>query len=273
MPFVSSTDEVSIYFEDHGEGTPFLLVHPGLMNHRVWEHQASYLLENHRVVTVDLRGHGRSDTPVDEYEHRQHATDVRAVIEHLELTDVLYVGWSLGSIVGVELLGQTEETFDAVVLSSTGIHEGIRNHAKGTEPPSDSSYPEHIAEFVERLRVSKPTAMMEMYVDEMLTDAADDQTKRWMWSICMQTPAFSCIEVLKAFIDTDYPNLTRILRNVQTPVTVFQGGHDVATDADAARFVCRRVIPNSDMVLFENSGHAPMIEEPERYNRSLSNLV
>ena len=93
---------INLYYEIHGAGRPMILLHGGLMSGEMFEPILPALAERHRVITVDLQGHGRTadvDRPMD---IRLMADDIAALIDHLGLDQPDIVGYSLGG--GVALL-------------------------------------------------------------------------------------------------------------------------------------------------------------------------
>ncbi|MGH9678530.1 MAG: alpha/beta fold hydrolase, partial [Candidatus Acidiferrales bacterium] len=94
--YLETSDGAKIYYEDEGEGQPILLVHGWTCSSRFWRKNVPVLARAFRVVTLDLRGHGKSSKTLDGHTIRQYARDVRAVIEHLGLREAVLVGWSLG---------------------------------------------------------------------------------------------------------------------------------------------------------------------------------
>lgn len=92
-----------LHYEDRGQGQPVLLVHGLGSSIQDWEYQIPHLLQTHRVLAIDLRGHGRSGKPRERYSIRQFADDVVALIEHLGLQQVHLVGISMGGMVGFQL--------------------------------------------------------------------------------------------------------------------------------------------------------------------------
>lgn len=90
--------------EHPGDGQPFLLVHGLASNLRMWDGVAEHLVgAGHRVVTVDLRGHGRSDKPDAGYDVGDVASDVRTLIDGLGLGRPWVAGQSWGGNVALEL--------------------------------------------------------------------------------------------------------------------------------------------------------------------------
>jgi non-heme chloroperoxidase len=102
MPFVTVGSEngagIDIYYEDHGIGQPVVLIHGYPLNCRSWERQQRDLLAaGYRVIAYDRRGFGNSSQPAVGYDYDTFTADLNAVIEHLALTDINLVGFSMGT--------------------------------------------------------------------------------------------------------------------------------------------------------------------------------
>ena len=98
MPLAQAADGASLNYEVHGSGAPLALVHGITESLRTWDPLVEDLAEDHRVIAVDLRGHGRSSrTPP--YDPFTMGLDLHCVLEHAGATDALLVGHSLGGVV------------------------------------------------------------------------------------------------------------------------------------------------------------------------------
>ena len=97
MPYMTAEDGVPIYYTDQGQGEPIFLVHGWTMNHKFFQHNIPELSRTHRVVTMDIRGHGHSGKQEVNLSLRQAARDARAIIDHLGLDGVNLAGWSMGT--------------------------------------------------------------------------------------------------------------------------------------------------------------------------------
>ena len=75
MPYMTADDGVPIYYTDQGEGTPIFLIHGWTMNHKFFRHNIPELSRTHRVVTMDIRGHGHSGKQELNMSLRQAAKD------------------------------------------------------------------------------------------------------------------------------------------------------------------------------------------------------
>ncbi|MGY2873642.1 non-heme chloroperoxidase [Marmoricola sp. URHA0025 HA25] len=93
-----NTDDIDLYYEDHGTGQPVVLIHGYPLDGSSWEQQTAALLDaGHRVITYDRRGFGRSSKPTTGYDYDTFAADLATVLDTLDLRDVVLVGFSMGT--------------------------------------------------------------------------------------------------------------------------------------------------------------------------------
>ena len=93
-----NTDDIDLYYEDHGTGQPVVLIHGYPLNGQSWEKQERVLLHaGYRVITYDRRGFGQSSRPSVGYDYDTLAEDLDAVLEHLDLTGCALVGFAMGT--------------------------------------------------------------------------------------------------------------------------------------------------------------------------------
>lgn len=119
------SDEYRIYYEQHGQGAPMILVHGwGADTQSNWKTTGwiDALAPHRRVVSIDIRGHGLSDKPYADapYSYAAMSRDVLAVMDHLELQKADFLGYSLGAFVGAYLVGHAPDRFNSMVLGGIG---------------------------------------------------------------------------------------------------------------------------------------------------------
>lgn len=144
---------IELYYEDHGSGSPVVLIHGWPLSGASWEKQTAALLNaGHRVITYDRRGFGRSSKPGVGYDYNTFAADLDAILKHLELRDVALVGFSMGTGETTRYIGKygTDRVRKAVLIGTLGpylvkaddnpdgvdpaVFEGIRNAIKKDRP-------------------------------------------------------------------------------------------------------------------------------------------
>jgi pimeloyl-ACP methyl ester carboxylesterase len=116
-------DGVALYYEDAGEGEhPVFLVHAWCCDHTYFAPQVEYFAErSHRVVAVDLRGHGKSDNPHQRYAMQDFADDLAWMCQRLELAKPVMVGHSMGGIVAFDLAARYPHLPSAVVMLDAAV--------------------------------------------------------------------------------------------------------------------------------------------------------
>src|SRR5467141_2171406 len=114
---------IEIYYEDHGSGSPVVLIHGWPLNGDAWEKQTAALLAaGHRVITYDRRGFGRSSKPATGYNYDTFAADLDALLGTLDLTDVSLVGFSMGTGEVTRYIGKygTKRVRKGVLIGTLG---------------------------------------------------------------------------------------------------------------------------------------------------------
>jgi non-heme chloroperoxidase len=101
MPYVpvgkENSGNIDIYYEDHGSGSPVILIHGYPLNGSSWEKQIPMLLASgYRVITYDRRGFGKSSQPTSGYNYDTFAEDLHKLVTHLNLSGFSVVGFSMG---------------------------------------------------------------------------------------------------------------------------------------------------------------------------------
>src|SRR6202049_2358711 len=118
-----NSTSIDLYFEDHGSGSPVVLIHGWPLSGASWEKQTAALLAaGHRVITYDRRGFGRSSKPGVGYNYDTFAADLDVVLRSLDLTGVSLVGHSMGTGEITRYIGKygTKRLRKAVLIGTLG---------------------------------------------------------------------------------------------------------------------------------------------------------
>src|SRR6266567_2992793 len=93
-----NSGSIELYYEDHGSGSPVVLIHGYPLSGRAWDKQVPVLLEaGHRVITYDRRGFGDSSQPTVGYDYDTFAADLNTLMDTLDLHEAVLVGHSMGT--------------------------------------------------------------------------------------------------------------------------------------------------------------------------------
>jgi pimeloyl-ACP methyl ester carboxylesterase len=116
---LASVNGMEMYYEVHGEGTPLVLLHGFTGCTQLWQPFVADLSKEYRLIIADLRGHGRSTNPINQFTHRQSALDVFALLDQLRIDRFKAMGVSSGGMTLLHMATQQPARVEAMVLVGT----------------------------------------------------------------------------------------------------------------------------------------------------------
>jgi pimeloyl-ACP methyl ester carboxylesterase len=249
-------DGTTFAYVDAGSGSPILLLHGWSSSWRWFERNIPALSRNHRVLALDFRGHGSSEKTESGHTMDQYARDVHDFVAGMGLDGVLMAGWSMGSI----------------VLWSYVLQFG-RGQASGMvfvgQSASDLITPEYehgimtmddLADWIHTLQSDREPMVrenMRLMVGREPTPAEHD----WMTADYLRCPAHIATVALYSQTVTD---VSAAFAQIDFPTQVHFGVDPKMYKLDHGEYLASR-IRGAELVVFEQSGHVPMWEEPERF--------
>jgi non-heme chloroperoxidase len=251
----------------NAEGPPIVFIHALSQNHLCWAKQyESDLARDFRLVAYDLRGHGMSEAPLEsEYyaDGRLWADDLAAIIDELELDRPVLVGWSYGAFVIADYVrAYGQGRIAAIVLAGAAAKLG--EAAFGT-----LIGPGFLDHFADLTADDLPTNIrgMRAFVRALIVKPlpAEELETALAWSIVV--PARIRANLAARELDID-----DVLRAVEVPLLVSHGRQDTATLPAMAEHILT-TCPTAEASWYEGVGHAPHLEEPERFNTELAALT
>lgn len=265
MPFIKLDTGIRMHYQDEGEGKPVLFV-PGLAaTLDTWNYQVHDLHDRFRCICVDLRGHGDSDKPFSDYTYNEMCGDLQALLIALDLNDVALVGWSAGAGVGLNYVTGFNNDGRVTQLAMVGPATP-KFLSTQTEPFGVDA--ETAEGTLEAMRASLPEVMSAFAVANFHRSNME-ATANWFLSLWLKTPAYVACRYFKTLMHED---LRDRLGQVKLPTLICHGRHDQVCHSGWSEYMVSR-IPNCSLVWFEESGHALMVEEPERLSQELANFL
>jgi len=244
-----------------GERPVVLLAGLGL-DHESWAGPAAALARKHRVVRIDLRGTGRSDAPVDGYALDRLAADVIAVLDRLDLSDVVLVGHSFGAQVGLLVAATVPGRLSRLGLVCSNGARASRSEEFPFGAPPERVEPALVrAEQENRVEARRHNVLAGFPAS---ADPAPDVVERLVeWQLRM--PSWAAVASLRTYLHAD---LTAELSAVKLPVLQILGAEDPVTSVDGGAWVQKR-LADGRLVVLDGCGHYPMFEAPERFEALL----
>src|SRR5665213_3515562 len=122
MPYAVSPDNVKLYYEETGTGTPILFVHEFASDHRGWEPQLREFCKRHRCIAYSARGYTPSDVPADAsaYSYKHVMADCVAMLDYLKIDSAHLIGLSMGGYTCLQTALHHPGRVRSMVLAGTG---------------------------------------------------------------------------------------------------------------------------------------------------------
>lgn len=263
----------NIYYEVHGneEGETIFFIHggPGMSDCRGDIAAFSALGDEYRLVFLDNRGSGRSESKPP-YTHNQWIDDIDALRALLGVDKIHMLGGSYGGFLTLEYALKFPQHLQSISLRDTAANDKF-NYIS-TERALASNLPGINEEMLSRLfggQVKSNEEFKEMIkailpLYTVKQDAAQDESKLEGIYFHYETHNYAFSVNKKAY------NISDRLHEIKTPTLITVGIHDWVTPVECSEELAAK-IPNNDLVKFENSGHSPHIEENEEYVKLVRN--
>jgi non-heme chloroperoxidase len=263
--------DIEIHYEDHGSGRPIVLVHGYPLNGNSWERQEQALLPaGHRVIHYDRRGFGKSSQPTVGYDYDTFAADLNALIEHLDLNDMVLGGFSMGTGEVTRYLGTygSRRVRRAVLL---GVIPPFLLKTDDNPEGVDREVFEGIKEAITKDRYGYFKDFLDNFynVDELAPDRISDQA----WQASFNLAAGASPHATYACVDTWLTDFRADLPKIDVPTLVMHGSADrilpIASTADRLS----GLIADVKVITVENGPHNIAWTHPEEVNKALLEFV
>lgn len=258
MPHAKA-NAIEIYYELSGPlDAPVVMLSNSLGTRlEMWDAQMPALTKRYRVLRYDSRGHGRSDAPPGPYSIATLGEDARALLDALGITRVHFCGLSKGGMVGQWLGAHHGRRLLSLTLCATAARIG-----------SAELWNQRI----------------EQSAREGMTALVDGVTERWFTAGYRATPRPE-VDQVRAMILATSPqgyggccaairdmDQSEAIRSIRTPTLIVAGADDPATTVEVMLALHER-IPDSRFVEISEAAHLLNIEQPERFNRTLTGFL
>lgn len=258
-----ASDGIAVSYEDEGQGRPLVLLH-GFMAHSGFFMRQRELASDFRMISIDLRGHGRSGRSGDPPTIERLAADVAGLAEELDLEAAIGLGWSLGAAVLWHVLaGPSGRRFDgAVIVDMTPRVLNGDGWELGLSPELCEARSLAFRTDFANLALGAGQAIFAQPVkDEALAGWAGNEFAR-------NDPAV--MDALWSSLVTQ--DLRALLPTISQPTLVIHGAHSQLYGPRTANYLAA-ALPKAHAVQFGGSGHAPQLEESDLFNRTLRDFA
>ncbi|MFI2082939.1 alpha/beta fold hydrolase [Streptomyces rubiginosohelvolus] len=269
-----NSTSVELYYEDQGAGQPVVLIHGYPLNGHSWERQTRDLLDaGYRVITYDRRGFGRSSKVGTGYDYDTFSADLNALLESLDLREVVLVGFSMGTgelaryvarygherVAKLAFLAALEPFLVARDDNPEGVpqevFDGIAAAAKGDRY---AWYTQFFADFYN--------------LDDTLGSRISQEAVTASWNVATSSAPVAAYAVVSSWIE-DFRADVQAVRDSGKPALILHGTADriLPIDATARRF--RRELPEAQYVEIEGAPHGLLWTHAEEVNAAFRSFL
>ncbi len=272
MGFITVAEEnstaVELYYEDHGSGQPVVLIHGFPLDGHSWEKQSAALLEaGYRVITYDRRGFGQSSQVTEGYDYDTFAADLNVVLDTLDLTDVVLVGFSMGTGEVGRYLG----AYGSKRVAKAAFLASLEPFLLQTDDNPGGAAPREFFEgIVADVKADRYAYFTEFYkgfynLDENLGTRISEEAVRNSWNVA----AGSGFHAAAAAPLTWFTDFRGDIPKIDVPTLILHGTADNILPIDATGRAFHAALPTADYVEIEGAPHGLLWTHADEVNEAL----
>jgi len=253
-----------LYYEESGDGTPVVFLHGVLMGSRFFNEQQNSIAEDHRPVVLDFRGHGRSAKSETGHTLPTYAADLEAFLESQSFENIVLVGWSMGSLVAWEYIDHfgTDRLSGFVSVEQQPLDLEQEDYEHGVFD---------FDELIDLMELAQTDhhELGAVLIDQMFANEPPADVRQLVFDEIARVPPAIKSAI---FFDQSVRDYRDVLGDVDIPTLVCVGEDDTLLDPAGVEYIAEQT-PNATLERFTDSGHCPFLEEPDKFNRIITEFV
>jgi len=246
-----------LYYEEMGKSLPLVMIHGGLLNHRMWDDQFKIFAEEHRVIRYDVRNHGESAGIPGDFEHYE---DLHELLEQLNIEKAALLGLSLGGRIAIDFAIAYPERVSALILAAPGVSgfefksEIFKENSTKINEAFKAGDVELGVEYFQRSWTDGPSrtpSQVDSSVREKVKTMALNTVKKWNPESVAQ--------------ELDPPAVHR-LNEIQAPTLAVVGELDMPGIMEIVQLI-KENVTGAEIFTIADVAHMVNMEKPEDFNK------
>ncbi len=265
---------VELYYEDQGAGQPVVLIHGYPLDGHSWERQTRELLAaGYRVITYDRRGFGQSSKVNDGYDYDTFAADLNALLETLELTDVILVGFSMGTGELARYVKNHGHERVAKLAFLASLEPFLVQRDDNPEGVPQSVFDDIVAS-ARGDRYAWFTAFYQNFynLDDTLGERISQEVVTANWNTATRSAPVAAYAVVPTWIE-DFRDDVTAVRESGKPVLILHGTADQILPIDVTGRRFHQAVPDATYVEVEGAPHGLLWTHTAEVNEALLSFV
>ncbi|HTI68424.1 MAG TPA: alpha/beta hydrolase [Candidatus Limnocylindria bacterium] len=268
MSTITTPDGTQIYYKDWGTGRPIVFSHGWPLTADSWEAQMLFLASHgFRCIAHDRRGHGRSSQPWNGNEMDTYADDLAALINYLDLKDVILIGFSTGGGEVARYIGRhgTKRIAKAVLVSSVPPLM-LKTASNPGGLPLEVFDGIRAGSIADRSQLYKSIASGPFFGFNRPGAKPSQGIIDSFWLQGMTGGHKNTYDCIKAFSETDF---TEDLKKFDVPTLVIHGDDDQIVPIDAAARSTAKIVKHAQLIVYPAAPHGITDTHKDRLNADL----
>ena len=269
MPHAVARDNVKLYFEEAGSGTPILFLHEFAADHSNWEPQLRYFSRGHRCIAYAARGYTPSDVPdsVEVYTYRHFYMDALAVLDHLQVDKAHFVGLSMGAYSSLQVALEAPERLMSMTLAGVGSGSSLDDlDAFRAQCRANAEQFETLGS----AEVAKVTREAPGRIPFLVKDPRGHAD---FYAALARHDARGSANTMRGFQGGRPSIYTQVdaIRKARTPALIICGDED--DNCVEPSLFLKKHLAASGLTFFPKSGHVLNLEEPALFNAMVERFI
>ena len=269
MPYAVASDNVRLYYEEVGSGTPILFVHEFAADHTNWEPQMRYFSRGHRCIAYAARGYTPSDVPPspDLYTYKHFYTDALAVLDHLNIQKAHFVGLSMGSYSSLHVALNAPSRMLSMTLAGVGSGSNLEHLDAWRQQCRETADQFEKLGAVEVAKVTREALARIPFLVKDPRGHAD------FYAALARHDSKGSANTMRSFQGgrPSIYTLAEAIRKVLTPALIICGDEDDAC-VEPSLFL-KKQLPAAGLTFFPKTGHVLNLEEPALFNDMVQRFI
>ena len=267
MYYITSNDgtKIAVYdYNPQGKQTVFL-IHGWPLSHLIFEYQINLLTDRgYRVVAVDLRGFGKSDTPVCGYSYDQMSADIFQIVRKLCLNKFILVGFSMGGAIALRYMNRHNGfgVCKLILLSAAAPCFASRPGCPYGKPLQE------VNSLINLAGTDRPR-LCQNFSRQLFACPHTDAVIDWFREIALSASGIGTIKCCIALRDED---VSKDFKYVHVPTCIIHGAKDLIVSNELAE-IQHESICGSKLITLPDSGHGIVYDQLEEFNTVFLNSI
>jgi non-heme chloroperoxidase len=259
--WVETSEGAKLFCRSWGSGRPVVFIHGWAVSGDVWQYQMAPLSAQLRCVTYDKRGHGRSNDPGRGYNYDSLADDLAAVLDQLDLKNVVLVGHSMGPAEIARYLSRHGAArVSRIVLISSALPFMLKapDNPQGIDPAILEQRRQQWLQDLPKFLASNARSFV--------TADTSAETVTWIASLGAQASLKALLDLNHAITETD---LRADVARITVPTLIVHGGQDKSAPLELTGKRVAAMIPGSQLKIYDDAPHGLLLTHQNRLNPDL----